>query len=134
MVTNWYNETKKHLQKNDKMKKTYRVELGNQEGYFTLTDERIIFIKINGFLRKSYKKILDYRYDEIQNIEKTKIRTFDLFTKDGKKYTFWTLGIPAIHIITALNYYKKTAAKPLDESITVTTSQGKSIVGGEMRG
>ena len=133
MVTNWYIETRKHLRNNDKMKKTYHVELGNQEGYFTLTNERIIFIKVNGFLRKSYKKILDYCYDEIKNIIKTKTHTFDLFTTDSKTHTFWTLGIPAIHIVTALNYYKKTASKPLNESLTVTASQeGKTMVGGEM--
>jgi hypothetical protein len=109
------------------MKKSYHLEVNNNDGYLTLTNGRIMFIAVKGFLRKSYKKTLDYRYDEIQNIRKIKSHTIELFTKDGKKHLISTLGIPAIHLVSKLDYYIQYASQELVENVVVTSSQGEKI-------
>ena len=111
LITNWFDETKKELRNGDNIQKSYRVEMGGHMGYLTLTDERIIFLRVDGFLRKSYQKTLDYPYDEIQKITRKNSHSFELSCINDKKYSFETLRIPAIHIISRVKYYKKTATQ-----------------------
>jgi hypothetical protein len=127
MITNWFDETKKELRKGDRMQKSYRVELNSHEGYLTLTDRRIIFLRVDGFIRKSYNKTLDYSYDEIQEIKRKNSHSFELICTNDKKYSFETLGIPAIHIVTRIKYYKKTILQASFEDQVVTTSQIEEV-------
>lgn len=122
-MTNWHNETIKTLKDGDKKRKSYRIKLDDHEGYFSLTDERVIFIRVDGFFRKSYKKTLDYSYDKVHEITSKNTHSFELICSDGKKYTFKTLGLPATLIVTAIEYYKKTSTQVPSDDQVVTTSQ-----------
>jgi hypothetical protein len=109
MVIDWYKETKKTLKKDEKIQRSYHIELNNHEGYITLTDTRIIFIRVNGFLRKTYKKTLDCPYEKISQIINVNPHSLEIICSDGEKFVFETLGIPANHIMVGINYYKNTA-------------------------
>ncbi|MFC1803013.1 hypothetical protein ACFL0D_03490 [Thermoproteota archaeon] len=126
-MTNWHNETIKMLKGGDRIRKSYHIELDDREGYFTLTDERVIFIRVDGFFIKSYKKTLDYFYDEVHEITRKNTHSFELICSDGEKYAFETLGIPAIHIVTVIEYYKKTATQVPSDDQVVTTSQASEV-------
>ena len=84
MVTNWFDETTKELSEGDSIQKSYRVELNGHMGYLTLTNERVIFLSADGFFKKTYKKKLDLRYDEIKEIYDKGNRTFDLIGMNVK--------------------------------------------------
>jgi hypothetical protein len=89
------------------MKKSYHLELNSHEGYLTLTDERIIFIRANGFFKKSYNKKLDLQYKKIKNIINKSPISFDLIEKNDKKHSFSTFGVPSTIIVNAIKYYQE---------------------------
>jgi hypothetical protein len=123
MMTDWYKETKKALRNDEKIQRSYHLELNDHEGFITLTDERIIFIRVNGFLRKSYQITLDRPYNEILELNKVNSHSFEIIYSDGDKYNFKTIGIPAIHIVTSINYYKRDAFQVLIENPRVKSSE-----------
>ena len=93
MGTSWFDEIQNELKKDERMKKSYHLELNNHEGYLTLTDERIIFIKTDGFFKKSYKKKLDLQYEKIKNVKNNSPISFELFENNNIKHSFSTFGI-----------------------------------------
>jgi hypothetical protein len=103
MLSNWFDETKKELRNGDQMQKSYLVELNGHEGYLVLTDERVIFIKTDGFLKiENDKKILYLFYHEIEEIVLQSTYSFCIILDNGKKFSFITLNIPANFIIKSI--------------------------------
>jgi len=105
MQTDWLNETKKLLKENELVRKSYHLELDSHEGYITLTDERLIFLQVKGFLKKSYNKILDLPYNKIISIEHNNDHKFTLNSKNDKKFIFSTIGIPASIVEKSIEYF-----------------------------
>lgn len=107
MVTSWFDEIQNELKNNERIKKSYHLELNNHEGYLTLTDERIIFIRANGFFRKSYKKKLDLQYNKIKEIKNKSSISFDLIENNSTPHSFSTFGVPSTIIENAIKYYQE---------------------------
>jgi hypothetical protein len=91
LVTNWYDETMKELKTDEAIQKSYRIELDDHEGYLSLTDDRLIFMLVKGFLKKTYKKTVDLPYKDIKEIENKNTDTITLYVNNEKRFSFSTL-------------------------------------------
>ncbi len=105
MPTDWFNETKKILKENEVILRSYRLELDNREGYISLTDDRLIFVQVEGFLKKSYNKIFDLPYKNILSIKHNNDHKFTLNSKNNK-FIFSTKGIPATIVEKSIEYFR----------------------------
>ena len=105
-MTNWYNETLKELKKDEAIQKSYRIELDDHEGYLSLTDDRLIFMRVKGFLNKTYQKTMDLPYTEIKKIDYQNANTIILFVNDNKRYSFSTFRIPVFLVKKCIEYYR----------------------------
>ena len=105
-MTNWYNETLKELKNDETIQKSYRIELDDHEGYLSLTDDRLIFIRVKGFLNKTYQKTMDLPYTEIKKIDYQNANTITLFVNDNKRYSFSTFRIPVFLVKKCIEYYR----------------------------
>ena len=61
-------EIVKSVDPNDKVLKTYPGELEKKYGTLVLSNTRLLFIKEEGFLKKSYTTTLNHFYTEVKNI------------------------------------------------------------------
>jgi hypothetical protein len=114
MQTDWFNETKKILKENEVILRSYHLELDSCDGYISLTDDRMIFVQVKGFQKKSYNKIFDLPYENILSIKHKNDYKFTLNCKNNT-YIFSTKGIPAHIVEKSIEYF---SVHCLDKPIT----------------
>jgi hypothetical protein len=61
-------EIVKSIDPKDEVLKTYSGELERKYGTLVLSNSRLLFIKEEGFLKKSYTTTLNHFYKEVKNI------------------------------------------------------------------
>jgi hypothetical protein len=84
-------EIVKSVDPKDEILKTYPGELDNKYGTLVLSNTRLLFVKEEGFLKKSYTTTLNHFYNEIKKIERKGMRLEFTDMKD-KVYVFKSEG------------------------------------------
>jgi hypothetical protein len=80
-------EIVKSVDPNDEVLKTYPGELDKKYGTLVLSKTRLLFIKEEGFLKKTYTTTMNHSYEEIKKIERNGMRL--AFTDvNGKVFSF----------------------------------------------
>ncbi|MBD3206168.1 hypothetical protein GF319_07470 [Candidatus Bathyarchaeota archaeon] len=97
MAPKWYEYAKKNLKPGEEIDKNYEGRLDGNFGYLFITDKRLLFIKQEGFLRKSYEIILDMPKNNLDKIERTGNYQMEIILKDGEIHSFESdIGISVI--------------------------------------
>ena len=115
MVKNWYDEAKKHLAPEEKIEKSYPCIKDGKYGYLLLTECRLMFLHVKGFLNKKYQRMLNLYWNEVKEI--SHLNKYKLSIKDnkGNKHIF-TSEIFADIVEASLNYfYQSYQMEPLQE-------------------
>jgi len=63
-------EIAKSLDPNDEVSKSYPGQFEKKDGMLYLSSKRLLFIKEEGFLKKSYTTTLNLPYKEVKKIER----------------------------------------------------------------
>jgi hypothetical protein len=58
----------KSLQRGDTVKKTYMGKLDGDQGYMTISSQKLIFVKEKGLLRKTRSVALNLPFSKIDNV------------------------------------------------------------------
>ncbi|MBN2336488.1 hypothetical protein JXL21_13100 [Candidatus Bathyarchaeota archaeon] len=112
MSKNWYKEAEKALEPGDAIQKSFPAILDGGRGYVILTNKRLMFQNVKGFLSKKYNITMNI---PMESIEKTEVKDrYSLeIASGGKKYSLDTDEIPA---------------NVIDKSITEITKPKKEVV------
>jgi len=66
-------------------------------GYLFLTDHRLLFVKQEGFLRKSYEIILDLPKEDVEEISQVESYKMEILETGGEKHVFESdIGVSSI--------------------------------------
>lgn len=84
-------EIVKSVDPKDEVLKTYPGELDRKYGTLVLSKTRLLFIKEEGFLKKSYTTTLNHFYKEIKKIERNGMR-LELTDMNDKVFVFKSEG------------------------------------------
>lgn len=88
MATKWYEYAEKKLKKKEKFEKNFEGRLDGNYGYLFITNMRLLFIKQEGFLRKSYEMILDLPQKNVESLECTGKYQMDIVESGGNRHRF----------------------------------------------
>jgi predicted Zn-dependent protease len=111
----------------DNIVQQYRSIYNSTEGALFLSKQRVLFIQSQGFLRKTYRVILNLPYDAIT---KTSVEASHRFTitVTNDTFTFVTIGIQANIVDDTLQHLIESAKpKPKAATTTVKVSKPKRI-------
>ncbi len=65
----WYDLATGKLDPTDRIQKTYSCSFEKKNGYLCLTNDKLLFVSVKGFLKKSYNVELDVPYDELNEVK-----------------------------------------------------------------
>jgi len=88
MAPKWYEYAEKKLKKKEKLGKNFEGRLDGNYGHLFITNKRLLFIKQEGFLRKSYEMILDLPQKNIESLECTGKHRMDIVESGGNRHGF----------------------------------------------
>jgi hypothetical protein len=69
MSTPWLDLAKKTLGPDDTIEKTYYCRFEKQSGYLCLGRNKMVFVSVKGFLKKTYNVLLDAPYEEVDEVK-----------------------------------------------------------------
>lgn len=90
----WYDLAEKRLEREDEIQKSYPGKFDGERGFLMLSNEKLLFVKEEGFLRKNYELIQEMPYEKIGKIIHDDRNTMELTDVEGTKYEFETYEIP----------------------------------------
>ena len=94
MAPNWYKEAEKKLEAGENIIKSYPGSLDGKKGYILITNDRLLFENVKGFLSKSYDIVLDTPLNDIEDLN-VQGRHKISFSLKGAKHTLDTDELPA---------------------------------------
>jgi len=103
----WYDLAEKSLKGEEEIQKSFPGKFNGEGGYLIFSDEKLLFVKEEGFLRKNYTLIQEMPYDKIGKIAHDDRYTMELTGVEGKKYKFETYGMPVKIIEDSLKELKE---------------------------
>ena len=65
----WYDLATGKLDPTDRIQKTYSCSFDKKNGYLCLTNDKLLFVSVKGFLKKSYNVELDVPYNELNEVK-----------------------------------------------------------------
>ena len=65
----WYDLAIGKLDPTDRIQKTYSCSFEKKNGYLCLTNDKLLFVSVKGFLKKSYNVELDVPYNELNEVK-----------------------------------------------------------------
>jgi hypothetical protein len=99
-------EIVKSVDPKDEVLKTYPGELDKKYGTLVLSKKRLLFVKEEGFLKKTYTTMMNLPYKEVKKIERNGMR-LDFTDVEGKVLSFMSEGT-ALVVENALKEFIKT--------------------------
>jgi hypothetical protein len=97
LAPKWYEYAEKRLKKGEEIEKNYEGTLDGNFGYLFITNQRLLFVKQEGFLRKSHELILDLPQENVEKMQKVDNYQMEIVESDGKKHVFEsTIGVSII--------------------------------------
>ena len=103
----WYDLAEKSLKGEEEIQKSYPGKFDGIGGYLMLSDEKLLFVKEEGFLRKNYSLIQEMPYERIGKIAHEDDYTMALTDVEGEKHEFETYEIPVKIIEDSLKELKE---------------------------
>jgi hypothetical protein len=86
--------TEKSISRGDHVRKTYMGKLDGNYGYLVMSDERLLFVKEEGFFRKSRSVILNLSHDQVEAVKPEGRYELSITEKEGNKHSFVVDNIP----------------------------------------
>ncbi len=97
----WYDIAASKLDPEDSFQKTYSCTYDKGNGYLCLGKKKLVFVRVKGFLRKSYDVTLDLPYDELDEVKLEGRFKLDL-THNGTKHLIETSDLSAKVVLHAI--------------------------------
>jgi len=105
MTQNWYKEAEKALEPGDAIQKSYPGNLDGGRGYLIISNKRLIFQNVKGFLSKKYNITMNVPLESISKLDVTEGNDIEIGTTD-KKYVLNTDEVPASIILKSITEAK----------------------------
>ncbi len=105
MTQNWYKEAEKALEPGDAIQKSYPGNLDGGRGYLIISNKRLIFQNVKGFLSKKYNITMNVPLESISKVDVTEGNDIEIGTTD-KKYVLNTDEVPASIILKSITEAK----------------------------
>jgi hypothetical protein len=97
MAPKWYEYAQKQLKKDEHIQKNFEGRLNKDFGYLFLTENRLLFVKQEGFLRKRYEVTLDLPKEEVEEIKQVESYQMEILETGGEKHVFESdIGVSSI--------------------------------------
>ena len=84
----WLDIAEKKIEQGDLIEKSYEGELDGKWGHLLLSKKKILFVREEGIIHKSYNLDLDLPYDKIGMISHKGRFKLEVIEGKGKKYDF----------------------------------------------
>ncbi len=97
----WYDIAAGKLGPEDSIQKTHSCSYDKGSGYLCLAKDKLVFVKVKGFLRKSYDVTLDIPYTDLKEVALTSRFKMNL-KHNGSDHTIETSDISAKTVLHAL--------------------------------
>ena len=111
----WHDLAAKIIGPDDKIEKTYSCSFDKQNGYLCLGRNKMVFVSVKGFLKKSYEVLLDAPYNEIKEVVLANRFKIDINFKD-KIHSIETSDVAAKVVVVGIE--EVTKASPLHPNIS----------------
>ena len=99
----------KALEPGDAIQRSYTGSLDGNNGYLSISKNRLIFVNIKGFLSKKYNITMNIPINEISEIKPSK--RFELeFSSGDTKYQLNTGELPAKVVLRGINEVRTKVA------------------------
>lgn len=105
MTQNWYKEAEKALEPGDAIQKSYPGNLDGGRGYLIISNKRLMFQNVKGFLSKKYNITMNVPLESISKVDVTEGNDIEIGTTD-KKYVLNTDEVPASIILKSITQAK----------------------------
>ncbi|MCK4399510.1 hypothetical protein KAV46_00885 [Candidatus Bathyarchaeota archaeon] len=105
MTQNWYKEAEKALEPGDAIQKSYPGHLDGGSGYLIISNKRLMFQNVKGFLSKKYNITMNVPLESISKVDVTEGNDIEIGTTD-KKYVLNTDEVPASIILKSITQAK----------------------------
>jgi hypothetical protein len=109
MPQKWYELATKALDDEDEIEKSYPGNLDGKNGYLLMSNEKLLFVREEGFLRKNYELTLDLPYETIGKIMPNGKNKLDIVDVKGVKHEFKPLEISVSIIEKSLEDLRTSA-------------------------
>ena len=104
MAQNWYKEAEKALEPGDAIQKSYPGHLDGGRGYLIISNKRLMFQNVKGFLSKKYDLTMNVPLENISKVD-VKGRAIEIETLD-KKYRLAPDEVPASIVVKSITQAK----------------------------
>ena len=105
MAKNWYKEAEKALEPGDAIQKSYPGNLDGGRGYLIISNKRLMFQNVKGFLSKKYTLTMNVPLESISEVDVSGGNDVEIGTTD-KKYVLKTDDVPASIIMKSITEAK----------------------------
>jgi hypothetical protein len=105
MAQNWYKEAEKALEPGDAIQKSYPGNLDGGRGYLIISNKRLMFQNVKGFLSKKYNITMNVPLENVSKVGVTEGNNIEIGTTD-KKYVLNTDEVPASIIVKSITEAK----------------------------
>jgi len=105
MTQNWYKEAEKALKPGDAIQKSYPGYLDGESGYLIISNKRLMFQTVKGFLSKKYNITMNVPFESISKVDVTKGNAIEIDAAD-KKYVVDPDEVPARTVLKSITEAK----------------------------
>src|SRR4030042_1797497 len=84
----------KSLQRDDKVRKTYSGKMDGRYGHLMISEQKLLFVKEEGFIRKNRSVALNLLFEKVGEIKPTSRYELNIVESDGSKHSFVVDNIP----------------------------------------
>jgi hypothetical protein len=105
MAQNWYKEAEKALEPGDAIQKSFPGNLDGGRGYLIISNKRLMFQNVKGFLSKKYNITMNVPLENVSKVGVTEGNNIEIGTTD-KKYVLNTDEVPASIIVKSITEAK----------------------------
>ena len=90
MAPKWYDYATRSLKKAEKIEKNFPGRLDDEYGHLMISNEKLFFVKEEGFLTKKYSVTLNLPFENIESIHHEDRYVLKIIDKSGKVHDFRT--------------------------------------------
>jgi hypothetical protein len=91
----WYDYALKSLNKDEKIEKNFPGKLDDEYGHLMMSNEKLFFVKEEGFFTKKYSVTLNLPFNDIQDVHNDKKFILKIIDKSGNEHDFRVDGTSA---------------------------------------
>ena len=104
----WHDVAEMNIDQGDSIQNSYEGELDGKMGYLLLSKRKLLFVREEGFLRKSYDLSLDLPYDDIEEFSLKGRYELKMTDVEGREHGFRSFEVLAKRIEERLENLSST--------------------------